>query len=150
MILENDLQHTSIFYNKFMNNNPQKIISVTKSYSFEAAHQLPNHDGQCSQIHGHSYQLEVTIVGMPKDPDGSSDEGMVIDFKDLGTIVAREVIEHFDHQFLNDIVDYITTVENLALDIFERLTFAGLDILQVRLWETRKAYATVTKNITQR
>jgi len=130
-----------------MNNDTQKIISVTKTYSFEAAHQLPNHAGQCARLHGHSYQLEVTVTGVPKSADGSSDEGMVMDFKDLGTIVKKEVIEPFDHQLINDMVDYVTTVENLATDIYDRLTSAGLDIAQVRLWETRKAYATVQKRV---
>ncbi|MFT7557430.1 MAG: 6-pyruvoyltetrahydropterin/6-carboxytetrahydropterin synthase [Planctomycetota bacterium] len=119
-------------------------VSITKQYTFEAAHQLPNHIGQCARLHGHSYLLEVTVSGPIKPEDGSSDEGMIMDFADMGVVVKKEVTEKFDHQFLNDLVGYVTTAENLAMDIFDRLESAGLPLLRVRLWETRKAYAEVS------
>ena len=120
-----------------------KKVSITKQYTFEAAHQLPNHHGKCANLHGHSYLLEVTVAGPIKPENGDSDEGMVMDFADMGTVVKREVIEKFDHQFLNDLVDYVTTAENLALDIFGRLEKGGLPVSRVRLWETKKAYVEV-------
>jgi len=33
---------------------------VTRSFTFEAAHQLPWHPGKCRDLHGHGYRLEVT------------------------------------------------------------------------------------------
>ena len=45
--------------------------SVTRSFTFEAAHQLPWHPGKCRELHGHGYRLEVTVEG----PVG--DNGMV-------------------------------------------------------------------------
>ncbi len=118
-------------------------VSITKIYTFEAAHQLPNHAGKCANVHGHSYKLEVTVSGALQK-DGSS-SGMIMDFVELSTIVEREVLNQWDHQFLNDAVSFRTTVENLAQEIFTRLEKANLSVTQVRLWETAKAYATVTK-----
>ncbi len=117
-------------------------ITITKLYSFEAAHQLPGHAGKCVNLHGHSYKLEVTVAG-PLQTEGSS-AGMVVDFSDLSAIVEKEIIQPFDHKYLNDVVTFRTTVENLVQEIFVRLTRAGLAVVKVRLWESPKAYATVT------
>ena len=40
-------------------------IRVTKKFKFESGHALYGHDGKCKNIHGHSYQLEVTVQGKP-------------------------------------------------------------------------------------
>ena len=55
-------------------------IRVTKIFEFEAAHALDCHDGKCSNIHGHSYKLHVTVVGEPNRSKGDAKDGMVIDF----------------------------------------------------------------------
>ena len=38
-----------------------KSIEVTKIFRFESAHNLPNYEGDCANLHGHSYKLEVTV-----------------------------------------------------------------------------------------
>ena len=38
-------------------------IRITKHFDFETAHALYGYDGKCKNIHGHSYQLYVTIIG---------------------------------------------------------------------------------------
>ncbi|MBI4114466.1 MAG: 6-carboxytetrahydropterin synthase QueD [Candidatus Niyogibacteria bacterium] len=117
-------------------------MSVSKIFTFEAAHQLPNHKGKCARLHGHSYRFEVTVSG-PIQQEGGSSEGMVIDFADLSNIVEREILQPWDHQFLNDLVPYVTTAENLAVDIFNKLKRSGIPIKRVCLWETAQASATV-------
>ena len=115
--------------------------SITKTFNFEAAHKLPNHDGKCANLHGHSYKFEVTVIGeIIKD---GPKEGMVMDFADLSKVVNSEILEKWDHQFLNDILPFTTTAENLATEIFKILKANGLNVTKVRLWETAKAYATV-------
>jgi len=42
-----------------------KLIRITKHFDFEAAHALYGYDGKCKNIHGHSYQLFVTVIGSP-------------------------------------------------------------------------------------
>src|SRR5215467_13835426 len=70
--------------------------------------------------HGHNYVLEVTLEG---DPDPMT--GMVMDLKELKSILQREVITPFDHRFLNYEVQpfdrVVPTLENIAIDIWRRL-----------------------------
>ena len=103
--------------------------TVTRSFTFEAAHQLPWHNGACRNLHGHGYRLEVTVAGP------INDDGIVIDFADLGAIVRREVVDRYDHTYLNDLLDN-PTAELIAQDAFKRLEASGLEVARLRLWET--------------
>ena len=114
--------------------------SITKQFRFEAAHTLPKHDGKCKDLHGHSYLLEVTITGDIQS--AGPKEGMIMDFTDVSVIVDREIISQWDHKFLNDLVSFTTTAENLANEIFARLD-KYLPITKGKLWETSKAYVEV-------
>lgn len=71
------------------------MICITKKIEFEAAHRLSNYSGACSQIHGHTYKLEVTLCG-PIDPDTD----MIMDFKNLKLILQNTVLSHFDHSLI--------------------------------------------------
>ncbi|MBI3473748.1 MAG: 6-carboxytetrahydropterin synthase [Candidatus Solibacter usitatus] len=70
--------------------------------------------------HGHNYVVEVTLEGEP-DPV----TGMVLDLKELKAILEREVVEPFDHRFLNYEVPpfdrTIPTAENVAIEIWNRI-----------------------------
>ena len=72
-------------------------IRITKQFNFETVHALYGYDGACRNIHGHSYKLYVTVIGLPIDDKEDVKYGMVIDFKDLKKIVNQEVVEVFDH-----------------------------------------------------
>lgn len=106
--------------------------SVTRSFTFEAAHHLPWHPGRCRGLHGHSYRLEVTVEG----PVG--DNGVVVDFDELKAVVQAEVIDRYDHALLNDLVDN-PTAELIAADAWKRLEAAGLVPARLRLWETPRS-----------
>ena len=114
-------------------------VSVTKCFGFESAHFLPNYDGDCSRLHGHSYKLQVTV-------SGSVDEatGMVIDFNVLKDIVNNKVVHKYDHQFLNEFF-HNPTAENMVQHIFKELNVAfakvGLTVESVKLWETESSFA---------
>ena len=105
---------------------------VTRSFSFEAAHQLEWHAGACKNLHGHSYRLEVTVIGE------LDDNGIVIDFGDLRDIVQRDVIDRFDHTYLNDLLPN-PTAELIAADIWSRLIQAHLPLDRIVLWETENS-----------
>ena len=72
-------------------------IRITKQFNFETGHALYGYDGACRNIHGHSYKLYVTVIGLPIDDKEDVKYGMVIDFKDSKKIVNQEVVEVFDH-----------------------------------------------------
>lgn len=61
------------------------------------AHALKGYDGPCKNIHGHSYELFVTVKGTPINDGTSSNNGMVIDFKLLKNIVREYIIDDYDH-----------------------------------------------------
>jgi 6-pyruvoyltetrahydropterin/6-carboxytetrahydropterin synthase len=79
-----------------------RLATISKRFTFHAAHRLPNHAGMCRGLHGHSYVLEVAVTGRVKDADGSSSEGMVIDFQELKAIYASRIEPRVEHQFLNE------------------------------------------------
>src|SRR5579883_2052806 len=125
-----------------------KYASITKTFRFEAAHHLPEHQGKCARLHGHSYKLEVTLRGPIKDALGTSDHGMVMDFSDLSQIVKEAVIEPLDHQDLNTVTGVYPTAENLVHWIWGQLVNHGLPqklLRRVRLWETETSFAEMTQ-----
>jgi 6-pyruvoyltetrahydropterin/6-carboxytetrahydropterin synthase len=93
--------------------------------------------------HGHNYVVEVSLLGRP-DPV----TGMVLDLKELKEILNREIVEPYDHRFLNHEVppfDHIVpTTENIARDIWSRLdpvlASQGRHLHAVRVWETDDLY----------
>ena len=139
-------------------------IRVTKSFGFETGHALYGYDGLCKNVHGHSYKLYVTVVGRPIDDQNHVKNGMVIDFKDLKTIVKSEVEDVFDHatvfnkntphvelsKTLSDsghkvlLVDYQPTSEKMVIDFAHRIASrlpAHIKLHNLRLHETATAYA---------
>ena len=113
--------------------------SVTRAFTFEAAHQLPWHKGKCQRLHGHSYRLEVTVDG-PVRPDG-----MVVDFAELREVVDRDIVSRYDHQYLNDFLDN-PTAELLAQEIWKLLEAAQLPVARLRLWETANCVVEVARS----
>ena len=72
-------------------------IRITKQFSFETGHALYGYDGKCKNVHGHSYRLDVTVIGVPITDNTHVKHGMVIDFGDLKKIVKDEIVDVFDH-----------------------------------------------------
>jgi len=93
--------------------------------------------------HGHNYVVDVTVEG---DPDPVN--GMVLDLKKLKEVVNREVIQPYDHRFLNYEVppfDHVVpTAENIAIDIWRRLaphiSKVGGQLQGIRVYETPDLY----------
>ena len=108
---------------------------VTKLFEFEAAHQLPIPTaGKCQRIHGHTYKLEISITG-----EVDSETGMIVNFSDLKAIVNRDIIEKFDHTFINDYM-VLPTAEIMGDWIWERIKYLGFNICRLKLWETSDSY----------
>lgn len=55
------------------------MVKIGKSFTFDAAHRLQNHDGKCRNLHGHTYKVEVTVEGEAVQVLGPQD-GMLLDF----------------------------------------------------------------------
>ena len=107
-------------------------MSVTRIFTFEAAHWLPNYDGPCAVMHGHSYILHVTYTGPVQR------NGMVIDFGDVKAAV-EPILNTLDHHCLNDTIP-TPTAETILKYIKARLNDGRVSKLV--LYETAKCYAT--------
>lgn len=114
------------------------VVTVTKEFTFDSAHHLLDYIGPCANVHGHTYKLQITVAG-----EVNPKTGMIIDFNDLKSIVKDAVIDKFDHKMLNDVLDYNPTAENMAMDILASLNDAGLNVVEVKLWETPTSFVTV-------
>lgn len=121
------------------------MISICKTFTFEAAHFLPFHQGVCHNRHGHSYRLEVEVRGVPKKGN-TPQKGMVIDFGHLKKIVEETILSKLDHSDLNENFGN-PTAENMVFKIgtMIRNTLVtrntGVCLQRVRLYETATAYA---------
>ncbi|MDR3270172.1 MAG: 6-carboxytetrahydropterin synthase QueD [Peptococcaceae bacterium] len=117
--------------------------TIVKEFTFDAAHRLEGHDDVCQNLHGHTYRLQVAVYGEIKAAPGAADDGMVIDFGRLSALVKREVVERLDHQYINEVLPFRPTSENLAAWIVRVLRDAGLPLQFVRLYETPSSYVEI-------
>lgn len=136
-------------------------MKISKTFTFDAAHQLPNHIGKCKNLHGHTYRLEVIVCGEIREDNGSSSEGMILDFGILKGEVKSAFLDAWDHAFLARgdekvlpvlqetgqkvvITGQTTTAENLAMMVLYELyhyshryrDMIGSEELEVVLHET--------------
>lgn len=138
-------------------------IRVTKRFHFEMAHMLYKYDGLCRNIHGHSYNLEVTLTGEPFNQPGHPKDGMVMDFSDLKNLVKLEIVNRFDHSLMVNklvpekqiellrktserilLVDFQPTTENIAgfiAGILQEKLPPGASLFSIRLYETVTSFA---------
>ena len=125
------------------------MVYLTRKAEFSASHYYHNPQMSAEENrrvfgksnnphgHGHNYVVEVTVAG---EVDERS--GMVMDLKYLKALLEREVLEPFDHKFLNEEVrifdEKIPTTENIALEIWSRLEekLSVGKLHRVRLYET--------------
>jgi 6-pyruvoyltetrahydropterin/6-carboxytetrahydropterin synthase len=115
------------------------LCRLTRDYCFEAAHFLPRvPDGhKCRRMHGHSYQVRVTLEA-EVDPE----LGWLMDFADIDKVVDPLLAE-LDHRVLNDVAGLENpTSEVLAFWLWRQLS-AVLPLAEVEVAETRDARCTV-------
>jgi 6-pyruvoyltetrahydropterin/6-carboxytetrahydropterin synthase len=94
------------------------IATIRKSFSFGAAHWLPNvpADHKCRRMHGHTYRITIEVTG-PVDPA----TGWVMDFGRL-TAAFEPLRAQLDHSTLNDLPGLANpTSENIARWVWDRL-----------------------------
>lgn len=130
------------------------MVTITRRYTFAAAHQLhglaPGH--KCARLHGHNYEVRVTLAGVP-----ALNNGFVLDAADVDALVAPLVAE-LDHRTLNELEEPNAdpalcrygamkaqpTAENIAIWLWNRLcTLPGLQSVAVQ--ENERLWATVSR-----
>jgi 6-pyruvoyltetrahydropterin/6-carboxytetrahydropterin synthase len=123
-------------------------LRLWRRYSFSASHRLHSAQlgeeenrrvyGKCNNPygHGHNYVVEVAVSGPVNQATG-----MIANLTDLDAFVEREVIEPFDHKYLNvEVAEFrenVPTAENICIEIFKRLRrFPRARLERVRVEET--------------
>ena len=113
--------------------------------SFAAAHNLINYQGDCENLHGHNWRVEVTVTARELD-----NAGLGIDFKVLKQETNR-LLDELDHKYLNDLEPFQNaspSSENISRFIFEQLSQTlnteNITVEKVNVWESDNACASYT------
>ena len=146
------------------------MISITKIFHFEMAHALNGYNSACRNIHGHSYELHVTIASTDAEDRYLPPPGFIIDFKELKQIVNRTIMDKFDHKLVLskaylskipairqqenlEILQTEPSVENLLLyskEAIAEILPPGTYLRVLRLYETKDSYAEWSASINSR
>ena len=118
------------------------MYSLKVCTSFAAAHCLINYQGDCENLHGHNWKVEVAVIARELDK-----AGLGIDFK----VLKREagvVINELDHKYLNENPAFSNISPSsehisryLHQRLSERLNNDNITIDSVTVWESDNASA---------
>ena len=114
------------------------MITITRKLEFDAGHRIPDHKSQCRNLHGHRYVLEITLIGNVIEQEGSSDNGMIMDFSDVKAIAHQHLVDVWDHAFLvyakdTPVRDFLNSLPNHKTVVIDR-DFAGSIYRPLRYW----------------
>tara|TARA_B100000579_G_C22828644_1_gene854669 strand:+ start:212 stop:625 length:414 start_codon:yes stop_codon:yes gene_type:complete len=125
---------------------------ITKQFKFCAAHKYWNDNWSDEKnkeifeddirIHGHNYELDITISGIP-----SEDSGFIVNISELKKIVDENVISILDHsQIEQDVLWFKNkqpSTENLVIFIWEQIIphiKGEMKLYKIKLRETPTIY----------
>ncbi|HBO83554.1 MAG: 6-carboxytetrahydropterin synthase QueD [Deltaproteobacteria bacterium GWC2_42_11] len=118
------------------------MYELTIISDFSAAHRLMGYEGECENLHGHNWKVEVSV--RVKELDNI---GLAIDFKTL-KFELEKVVEKLDHKYLNEIPPFDRenpSSENIARFIFNELAkslnSSSIMVSKVKVWESERAAA---------
>jgi len=74
---------------------------ISKEIQFDAGHRVPNHHSKCKNPHGHRYRVVAVLQSTAKiHAEGSSQEGMVMDFGFIKELLTTHIHDELDHGFI--------------------------------------------------
>jgi len=123
------------------------MYSLKICTNFAAAHNLIHYDGDCENLHGHNWKVEVTVKAKELDKSG-----LAIDFKILKA-QTKALLGTLDHKYLNELEPFIEnspSSENISRYLFEKLeTILNSDnvtVHEVNVWESDNACASYSRD----
>lgn len=109
---------------------------------FAAAHNLTHYQGDCENLHGHNWKVEVTVAVHELDK-----AGLGIDFKILKKH-TKQVLGQLDHKYLNNLEPFrevSPSSENIARFLFDQLSGElnshNVKVEKINVWESENACA---------
>ncbi|MEA3348940.1 MAG: 6-carboxytetrahydropterin synthase QueD [Pseudomonadota bacterium] len=110
--------------------------------AFAAAHNLLNYCGQCENLHGHNWKIEIYIRGSELDKSG-----MLVDFKVLKEH-TNAILDTLDHTYLNELPMFAgespsseLIAKYIFLELENRLEKLPVQVHKIVAWESEKAAA---------
>lgn len=118
------------------------MYHLTILTDFAAAHNLINYQGDCENLHGHNWKIEVRVAARELN-----DAGLGIDFKILKR-ETKELLEGLDHKYLNDLPmfkEISPSSEHISKYLFDELGKVlndnNITVDSVTVWESDRACA---------
>ncbi|MGR3178444.1 MAG: 6-carboxytetrahydropterin synthase QueD [Candidatus Anammoxibacter sp.] len=112
------------------------MFEIIVEDTFSAAHNLRDYEGECENVHGHNWKVQIVL-----ESEKINNQGLVIDFKDVKKIM-HGLIDNFDHKYLNDLDDFSKnnpTTENISKLLFYALKDKmpkDISVKKVTTWES--------------
>ena len=130
------------------------MFRVSQNIEFCYGHRLLNYAGKCRHLHGHNGKAVIVLQSEELD-----DRGMLVDFSDIKASIRTWIDDELDHRMIlcerDPVVEYLReqgeplyllkenpTAENIAKLIYDYTKAEGFPVLEVKLWETPKSFAT--------
>ena len=123
------------------------VYTLTVRTTFAAAHRLRGYEGDCENLHGHNWIVEVTVESGTLD-----DRGIAIDFRVMKTALAG-LLSRLDHRYMNEVPPFDTlnpSSENIARYVFEKMEEsvpAPVRVVRAVVWESDDARAEFSRPI---
>ena len=134
------------------------MFRVTREIDFCYGHRLMDYEGKCKYLHGHNGRAVITIESAKLDQ-----RGMVLDFSDIKKVISNWIDATLDHRMIlrrddpavealrklgepMHLIDENPTAENIARLIFDHAASQDIPIVECRLWETPRCFATYRRD----
>jgi 6-pyruvoyltetrahydropterin/6-carboxytetrahydropterin synthase len=118
----------------------EKVVFVIEVREhFDAAHALRGYKGKCENLHGHRFEVVVTLKATELD-----ETGLAFDFTVLKQHL-REILASYDHTCLNDVPPFDSinpSSENIAATIYEEFRKRELLIFSIQVYESADSCVT--------
>ena len=127
------------------------MFDITIEDEFAAAHHLNEYQGNCRNLHGHNWRVQLTVRC-----DQLDKSGLGVDFRKIRTILGK-ILKELDHSYLNDhpaFKEINPTCENISVFVFRQAAqILLLDpdkpnarVHAVTIWESGNCRVTYREN----